>query len=974
MVSGVKDAKLFQSQQQQLLLHTCSFSSSFSSSSSPKERKEIPLIFISQEIDVPTKIEQKSLLKKNYFKPRKNPVLLKVDLPGVLEVDCGAAERVPAVSTTTTTTQCTTSTEDLAQMLQRKKKKKKKKTSAALQSSHHDHHHRFSKVLGGSLVAEPPIVVFDNYIPYQSISKTLIIKNVSKVAHRLRVSFNPPGSYPQFFQMNLIKTPIDKDGLIAPGLACAYSIDFTPNSFANTNEELLVSSENGETFTIPILALRPKPDLKIPPVLNIGYCMEGRELVYETMLVNEGGESRFSLMLPNVPLGPFELFEEIGLRKDVESKPVTMGSFTISPSFIYANHGDAVNFKLKYTPAFLNKKKGAKVGSVLQRTEGQMFQFACDNCDIMEVEVVATVQEPKVDVISYSCIKDGLIVKPFNLNTMEEDFQVVFGQENFGVPKICVLKINNPTNLEIPFDWKFVQDRLTNLKPHFTVTPDRSDIFSITPQSGTIAPLTAAEFTITFLSKEAKTFTTLLEMIIPPSAQLQKSASKRRQTPDVARSVARIQLLGQGICFNAQISTDFIILPQGFTMGDVFRQKFSILNDSISDMNYEWEIVGLNESDCNVVLSNRTGMKTNLLLGCITPNSTHDFDLEIHARLPSYIKGELRCRTASGFGPTIVIPLWGSIRFPTVQLAIERDFIDLGLLSLGSSTTQSFPLKNTSKFVLNYELVMIQTGEQHDCYFKVEPWQGQLEPEQEQFITVTYVPFWYQQLRATLQVFVVLDEKRSIASATDIIATTETPLLVVRNPENHISCFEGVPFSLTAWLENTRDLPAKFSFVDVVEPDWTVHFHPPSGKVRARSHKEITLSITCFNTGEHILDLVGNAIGMVENIGFLNFKVHLHTYEPTFAFRVIENEEAWANQGGPVTKIKNPSTANLRLDFGVSCPIFGEKQRTIKIRNKSPFPSPFNLSIEKYRPTLDNVEELTDGMENHEKSRPKGEF
>ncbi|KAJ3345132.1 Deleted in lung and esophageal cancer protein 1, partial [Kappamyces sp. JEL0680] len=883
---------------------------------------------------------------KHTFRPKKNPVLLKVDSPGVLEVDW-----IPGMEARTFEGKGVLPPIDFARFLQKPTLR----------------NHRFSKVSKGSLVAEPPIVVFDSYIPYQTFTKTLTIKNTSKFAHRFRTSFNPMGVYSPFFKLYIQKTPVTGDGLIAPGLSCVYHIEFTPNSFANASEELVISSENGEVYIIPIVAARQKPDLQLPAVLDIGYCMEGRELTFEKTATNSGGEGRYSLMLPNVPLGPFEIFEEIGLRKDVESKSVSLGAFGISPSFVHVNHGDSVRFQIKYSPAPLTKKTGTVVGSVFQREETQTFKFACDNCDILELLIVATVQEPKVQVVSYESAKDGLVVVPRNANTVEtrqDAFEINFGAENYGVPKTCVLKIFNPTNLELPFDWKVVNENMQALRHDLTLVPNMTDIFQISPSSGCIQPLSEMEFTLTFLTKESKKYTTTMEMIIPASNHVRQD-SKKRRIPDAPRAVARIQLFGEGAPFSGQLNQELIFLPDGFLMGQSFRQLLTFTNESISAMEFEWSIVGIDPSHCSVAISNPSGV--------ILPNEQGSFELEFVGRFPAAIDGELRCQTSKGFGPTLVVPVKGAVSFPATQLSFDIDFVDLGLLSLGTSTVKPVPLTNSSGFRLPYSVSVVQNGEQHNCFVQLEPNSGVLDPGETVLVHITYIPLWYQQLRGTLQVYIQSETTTQLVSATDIIATTETPFLRVKNASNFVTAFVAVPFKWTVLLENTRDLPVEYSFADMIFDDCRVQFHPPQGTVSPQSSAEMGISITCFKVGAKVLDIVGDAIGMVENQGVLKLQIAVEVLEPTFSFRVIENEEAWKTKGNGVSpKTASGSDANLRLDFGISCPIFAEKTRTVKIRNNSPYPSPFALSIEKFRPSLNNVEELTDEMENSDKTRPQG--
>ena len=854
---------------------------------------------------------------------------MKVDVPGVLEVDRSNLASPKSYKTLPPIT--------LSPAIARNQEKKD----------------RFSKSKESSFITEPSLVVFDDYVPYQTVTRTLTIKNKSRFSHRLRVSFNPPGSYPARFSLHIQKTPIDLDGLIAPGLSCTYAIEFTPNSYASTTEELLIVAENGESIILPISASREKPILNIPPVLNIGYCMEGHDLTFKLPVRNEGGEARFSVMLPNVPLGAFEIFEQIGLVKEMESKPLVISSFTISPSFLYLQKGDLIDIELCYAPQTINRKKGKK-GSIYQRVETQNFRYACDNCDVIEFQVIATVQEARVDVLNYYIPKENLTICPTftgELDNANQFFLMDFGCENFGVPKSYILTISNPTNLSIPFNWKQLHnyyDSKIEFHHDVCIVSESSNVFKISPPSGTLAPLSEMTFTITFLCFESKTFGTILEMVVPTSQK------RTRKTPDSPKCVVRVQIQGTGAPFEPQLNTPFIQLPLGLKANRKYTQVVDFTNNSLSNMDYKWDIVDIDQNHCKVNMISPHGV--------VKSNSSTQFEFEFIGTFPGRIDGYLRCQTANGLGPTLILPVRGSISIIPGQIGFDQEFLDLGLLKLGSSSSFNVLFRNESKNTINYFVSIFHKDLDADCFIKVKPSEGILEAGKTQTFMITYIPLWYQQLRATLEVYAKSSSEKahkssqSLVAAIDIKATTETPHVVVENPVNHLTCFINVPFIWTIQLTNTRLLEVSYHFKEQKFNGCVVKFIKPKGIVPAMGTLDIKLQIECSTIGTKNLELIGRALEMVENSGKLTLKLNLEVYEPKFLFSVSENEVAWGEFGESNYKLDSHSNAALRLDFGV-CPIFAGRTRTLKIRNCSPYPSPFNLSIEKYTPTLDDVDE-----------------
>lgn len=879
-----------------------------------------------------------------HFRPRKNKVLLKVDVPGVLEADEQAM-----------------SSADYSiekQSLPFLPPIQPSKSIVAGPQSISVKTRRFTKSVENSFVAEPRVVVFDSFIPYQKVSRKLTIKNKSRFSHRLRVSFNPPGSYPTRFSLNIEKTPTELDGSIAPGLSCVYNIEFTPNSFASTSEELLILAENGESVLVPILASREKPILQIPPVLNIGFCMEGRESIFKLPIKNEGGEARFSAMLPNVPLGAFEIFEQIGLLKEMESKPVTISSFTISPSFMYLDKGDSVEIELCYAPQSINRKKGKKA-AIYQRQDSQKFKYACDNCDIIEFQVVATVQEAKVDILQCFNPKDSITMIPENTDTTESLdglFLIDFGSENYGVPKSFTLTVSNPTNLSIPFDWKWVYSFKKEVSHDVVLVSESSKIFKISPSSGILDPLSVMTFTVTFHCFDAKKFGSFLEMVVPITQK------RTRKTPDVPKCIARIQLKGEGAPFDPQLNTPFIQIPFGLKLNSKYRQNIGFTNNSLSNMEYSWDIVGVDPKHCKVIIPNQSGIAE--------PKSCIQHTFEFIGAFPGRINGFLRCKTANGLGPTLLLPIKGAFSIIPGQISFpQHDYIDLGLLKLGSSSVLSVPLRNGSKNPLHFFISLFHKHlPESDCFIKVTPSEGLLEPGKTQVLTITYIPLWYNQLRATLEVFALSTSEstseplKSLVAAIDVKATAETPHVLIENPTNFVTCFVGVPFIWTVMIRNSRLLPVSYRFKEQNLNGCNVKFYPSKGLVPAMGVLDVKVQIQCSIVGPKSLDLVGQVLEMVENSGGLKLKLNLDVYEPSFSFSIKENEDAWEQFDESHFKLACQTDAALRLDFGV-CPIFAGRTRTLKIRNHSPYPSPFNAIIEKYTPTLDNVDDINDAGE-----------
>ena len=105
---------------------------------------------------------------------------------------------------------------------------------------------------------------------------------------------------------------------------------------------------------------------------------------------------------------------------------------------------------------------------------------------------------------------------------------------------------------------------------------------------------------------------------------------------------------------------------------------------------------------------------------------------------------------------------------------------------------------------------------------------------------------------------------------------------------------------------------------------------------------------------------------MVENEGRLTLTVESYVKQYDFYFRVLENEQAWEQKSimkSSAIACKNhkphasQSAANLRIDFGMICPVTDVRIRTLKIQNRSAIQSNYSIVFKNFNPNAVNVEE-----------------
>ncbi|KAJ3272504.1 WD repeat-containing protein 24 [Terramyces sp. JEL0728] len=882
------------------------------------------------------------------FKAKHNKVLSKIEQPGVLEVD--------------SYNEITTKVKLLSKALQLNPEVKPffDSINQCRIRSVNFHYKQLPETV---LIADPPEVLFTKFSPYQKYTKILTIKNITRYSQRFRMSFNPPDEFSDIFQFKIMKTPQEDDGLIAPGMSARFLITFCPISYANAKQELLVTCPGGRKFEIPIIASMESPKLNLPRTLNCGFCAEGDDFRFTYDICNSGGEARFIIMTPNNTSTPFELFEELGVGNHGKPSVISFGPYQVSPSYFYLNTGDTVTLNIRYTPPNLSfADVQPSISTILQRNDIQKIRIACDNCNIMEFNISATVQQPQLDVVQAN-MENGDQVVYFDRQTL---FDINFKVQNVEVSKVCKVKIANPTDLQINFKWK-LKRKEDNDKTKKRQNPDDDPkgCFRITPSTGYFNPNESLDFEIAFTPKFLKYYESSAKLLIPLEDGSKKEQRKGKVgTPQKYVSVADLKFSGEGIGFSAYANTHFVFLPPGFQCGQTFNQKINFTNSSVSDLTYKWSVSGIDERLLQVSISEPRGV--------IAPTSCITFKMSFTGLLPSVASGQLVCTTANGVGPTVVIPIIGQIGFKPGFLGFGANYVDFGLLWLGEKKTAKVPLINTMRVPLAWKAtVSFKNSSSHEPGFIVaRPSSGIIQAEETVMVTFTYIPLWYEQLGATVQLHVLpmLQPSKTsdsvdlsnaeLVAGIDLIARTETPRLVVLNDHIELSCFIDVSFTWTLTIKNLRNLPTHYRWDNIEKLDYTMQFYPEKGIVEPNKELDIKVKFHFYRVGKFNINLKGHAVGMVEDQGLLKFNISATVVDYTFKYRVLENEEAWSSHA--VTNVaKYPDTqsdASLRLDFGISCPIFMVRTRTLIITNHSAKPAPFEINIENYTTTLDAEE------------------
>ncbi|KAH6597301.1 hypothetical protein BASA61_003196 [Batrachochytrium salamandrivorans] len=835
------------------------------------------------------------------------------------------------------------------------------------------------------IIAEPSTIYFKEYTPYCTYKKTLTIRNSGQIACRFRVNTRPPYTYSKFFSCKLTKCPIDKEGLVAPGLSCEYTISFTPNSYANFYHTLCVSTEMGKSFEVNIVAKRTPPDLTLPSILNCGPCRKDSIKLKSWDFCNKGGAGRFKIIGPDEDLDPFTVFDKIGVNGNCDTEILRIGCFEIYPSYFSLDHDESSQITVRYLPSDAHTLPNNTMhqehhdSGLVSRNDRVVLRVVCDNCQTLELPVTGIAEIPKVQIVQIEK-HTGEIVTHDKIDS-DQRFDLIhnFGDQNpHGVSSMTIV-VRNLTHLKLPFKWEHCDNQ--DERDSFLVEKTKPNAsFNITNAKGWLKANGETTFTIEFTPESVRPFDVMAEFLLLNDTHAKESSNNRLCTlgGPGEEKLLMLRLMGTGVSYKVQLDTHLLYLPKILRSGEQYRGRLQITNYSVWKLPFEWMLEGIDCRVLDIMFSGRDGV--------VPPQSCSYIDMVIIGGFPSTIMGTLVCITANGTGPTLRIPICVTVGLEISSLVFDMDVIDFGLLALGEKKFMKVPLVNNSPMTIVYELSAQKqdcVGDEINSYLMCTPSKGVIAAKSTRMIDLTFIPTWYQQLRGVLECrvhalwFPELDPiylhnhdiqtmPFVVASAIEMISTVQTPRIEILDPHTCFSCFCNVPVKIRFTLKNQTMLPTKYEWHPVNKDEYSVKFSPRDGELAGGKMVEIQIELEFHVVGTHNnLELFGVVDGMVENRGQLCTSMDVHVNPLEVSFRIVEVDKE-VDAHAVIKHTRKPQlfpnrSAYLIFDFGATCPIFETRERTITIQNHSAMSSPFKFWLEKYHPST-QIDSLIDDL------------
>ncbi|KAM4719080.1 deleted in lung and esophageal cancer protein 1 [Anableps anableps] len=700
-----------------------------------------------------------------------------------------------------------------------KVKKEHERRSAENQSSADD--------LAPVFQAKPSVILFTKYSAGHVYESTLELKNMTSTSHYIRVI--PPNT--PYFSIGLGRFPSDK-GIIAPGMSCKYSVHFAPDSLGDYKDFMVVESGSEHKFIIPIEARRPPPVLKLPRVLDCGYCVVGGIKCLEFLCQNVGLSPGTFCIIPKDQWPPSD------------PRPLAATYFAEQPPFAVGRcvfelqTGEATAVKVVFSPTTVERCS-------------RLFTIICNNCQVKDITIEGEGRLKGLELVSVSGENEPLGAG--EMHDLTAEHFIGFSTCNPHSVQQKTLKIRNNVHFELPFHWQIRKPNLYPLLPGEILEPsciqfhlDTKDVYHMSPTTGLLAPCQDHEFVLTFCPKELKDYHSVFHLVLWDNPQLSPEPDENcvlRPVQTVSKVsnviIMEIEVKGSTEPYQILLEPYAVIIPGEIIISTTIRKQFKMWNHSKTFILFQWERLN---SSCHVV-------EVEPSAGRIEVNDCFDFDLVVTGGKPEKLVTSLVCNIQHHHEP-VKLPVELSFKGPTVTLSAP--FVDFGVLRLGEQAQTTLILKNTTPVEASWMFKEKVNNKQHhrgtqvlSSNTAVEPWRGLLPPFASCIVELHLISSFCQKFETELELTVV----DGTGCYVWIQADVQSPKVCLLKRMLVISeLYIGIPTKGSVTLSNQTLLPSHFSWKAQLQgkqaPLCTATFDPSSGVLEPNATMDITVSFT----------------------------------------------------------------------------------------------------------------------------------
>ncbi|NXQ13304.1 DLEC1 protein, partial [Peucedramus taeniatus] len=770
-------------------------------------------------------------------------------------------------------------------------------------------------------LASPPSVQFLYDKAGQVYEMTVELRNITSTGQHVRlippstsVFFIWPGKYP------------GKGGMIAPGMACQYTVQFIPEYLGDYEDHILVESQVSESFVIPIQAKVSLPVLTLPDFINCGSCRVGGIKTTAILCRNEGVRTgKFSIVPGKAWPAP-----DSGVAATADF--VIQDPFGIQPAVLELAPGQNATVKVVFSPS-------------LPEASQQTFTLLCDNYPINYVTVTGL---GEVIVLELLFVTGGESKAQLGeVTDATAQHLIRFEPQNPHSTKEKILVIRNSTHLELPFFWQITKPNLKPLIPEETANftevkknQDPESAFSLNPKQGVLLPCADHEFILTYAPQELKSYHSVMQMVLRdiPESPCLVEEKMLQNIPEcrVEDAIAlEIEVKGSTEPFNLLLEPYAIIIPGENFIGVNVKKTFKLWNNSKTLINYTWEKI----TDCEIIeVEPRTGV--------IDVNNCCEFVLAISGSKPGVIIRNLPCHIELCPEP-VVLHVEAAFKGPF--LSIDVPSLWFGLTKQGETVSRTFEINNLSQVPAQWRMqesqVFLAQRNEEVSTFTIQPSAGEIPPLGLCTVSVQFTSLQCRRLQTVLE----LEVENGKGSHLPVFVEVQTPqACLISSHLVFTEIYTGVPVKATSKLFNQTLLPAKYLWGKLIgsqAASCSIVVSPASGTLGPNEEKEFCIELSAYIVGElKDLTLSCSIEDMAEPL-FLSISGEVKGLHVTYSIpsgRGVDSDEGQMPQ----------SPSELLLDFGSEVALKDVVKLQLILTNLTAIRAPFTLEAEYFSACL----------------------
>ncbi|NXH39548.1 DLEC1 protein, partial [Dicaeum eximium] len=769
--------------------------------------------------------------------------------------------------------------------------------------------------------ASPPSVLFLYDKAGQVYEMTVELRNITSTGQHVRlippstsVFFICPGKYP------------GKGGMIAPGMACQYTVQFIPEYLGEYEDHILVESQVSEPFVIPIQAKVSLPVLTLPDVIDCGACLVGGIKTTAVLCRNEGVRTgKFSII-------PEKAWPALDSRVAVTADFMIQDPFGIQPAILELAPGQNTTIEVVFFPS-------------LPEASEQTFTLLCDNYPVKYVTVTGLGELITLELLFVTGGESKAQLGEVTDATAQH--LIRFGPQNPHTTEEKIMIIRNCTHTEFSFFWQITKPNLKPLIPEETAdftevknNQDPESAFSLNPEQGILLPCVGHEFILTYTPQELKSYHSVIRMVlrdVPESPCLvEERMLQNIQECRVKDAIAlEIEVKGSTEPFHLLLEPYAIIIPGENFIGVNVKKTFKLWNNSKTLITYTWEKI----TACEII-------EVEPHSGVIDVNKCCEFVLAICGSKPGVISHNLQCHVDLCPEP-VVLHVEAAFKGPSV--CIDVPSLRFGLTKQGETVSRTFEIQNLCQVPAQWRMqesqVFLAQRNEEVSTFTIQPSAGKIPPLGLCTVSVQFTSLQCQRLQTVLELEVENGERSHLP----VFVEVQTPqACLISSHLVFTEIYTGVPVKATSKLFNQTLLPAKYLWGKLIGSQagsCSVRVSPVSGTLGPNEEKEFCIELSADIVGElKDLTLSCSIEEMAEPL-FLSISGDVKGLHVTYSVPSgsgVDSDEGQMPQ----------SPHELLLDFGSEVAFQDVVKRQLILTNLTGISAPFTLEVEYFSACL----------------------